>query len=399
MKLDFEHLYNHLPRYLCIALSAILLLPLLVLLILILIYKCTTLLSYMKIDTYNQQDFIQRAEWLRRRVIVDPEQLMSAMPAAVGRHFQGEWAIYSLAMTTSSLTNISRLYPEYQETYRQDIKRMISITTSSTIQQYDAAQWGEYPLASLDGDKSHMTYLSLLAWMITNYKLIGGDDEYDYLLHSICETLNRRMLAAPDLNLESFPDAPIFIPDMLVTIVALHHYSRLYDGQYADIVACWMSKAKTEWIDQKSGLLAATITSQNHTGQYHVCSSYAGLTCYYLSFIDEDFARQQYDAMKRYFGREGLITGIREQSGEVPLLDFHIDAGPLLLGYSPSGTAFAIGCATYFEDWAFRNRLLRTAELAATTIYGRGERHYLLASYVPVGEAITLAMKTHFRPR
>ena len=241
-----------------------------------------------------------------------------------------------------------------------------------------------------------MSYLSLLAWMITNYKFIGGDTEYDELLHRICEALHRRMLAAPDLNLKTFPNNPIFIPDMMVTIVALHNYAQLYDGQYADMVQRWLDKAKTEWIDQRTGLLAATIYDQS-TGDFSVCGSYAGLTCYYLSLVDEEFAYQQYQSMKQHFASEGFITGIKEYKGRANWLDFHIDAGPLLFGYSPSGTAFAVGCATYYEDWQFRNGLLRTAELAATTIYGRKQRHYLLGSYVPVGEAITLAMKTHHK--
>ena len=383
----------------CAIILAILLLPIILILFPVLIWKSASFLTYIRVEKEPcKQDYVKRAEWLRRRIIVEPEELINAMPAAVGRHYQGEWAIYSLAMTTASLTNISKLYPEYKEVYIDDVKKMIDITMSPTIQEYDASQWGESPLESLDGDKSHMTYLSLLAWMITNYKCMGGDGQFDELLHRICEALYRRMQQTPELNLKSFPHTPIFIPDMLVTIVALNNYAQLYDGQYADMVERWIDKAKNEWIDQKTGLLAAMIYDKSTSkSKYSVCGSYVGLTCYYLSLVDEDFAYQQYQCMKKHFAQEGFITGIKEYKGRANWLDFHIDAGPLLFGYSPSGTAFAIGCATYFEDWEFRNGLLRTAELAATTIYGRKERHYLLGSYVPVGEAITLAMKTHHK--
>ena len=381
----------------CAVILAILALPVILILFPLIIWKTISFLTYIKVDKEPcQQDYIQRAEWLRTKVIVAPEELINAMPSAVGSHFQGEWAIYSLAMTSMSLVNISHLYPEYTETYQQDIKKMIDITMSPAIQAYDAQQWDESPLESLDGNKDHMSYLSLLAWMITNYKFIGGDAQYDDLLHRICEALHRRMLEAPDLNLRTFPRTPIFIPDMMVTIVALHNYAHLYDGQYADMVQRWLDKAKTEWIDQRTGLLAATIYDQS-TGDFSVCGSYAGLTCYYLSLVDEEFAYQQYLCMKQHFAQGGFITGIKEYKGRANWLDFHIDAGPLLFGYSPSGTAFTVGCATYYEDWQFRNGLLRTAELAATTIYGRKQRHYLLGSYVPVGEAITLAMKTHHK--
>ena len=383
----------------CAVILAVLALPVILILLPLIIWKTISFLTYIKVDEEpSKQDYVKRAEWLREKVIVAPDELISAMPSAVGSHYQGEWAIYSLAMTSMSLVNISHLYPEYTEVYRQDIKKMIDITMSPTIQAYDAQQWGESPLESLDGNKDHMSYLSLLAWMITNYKFIGGDAEYDDLLHRICEALHRRMLAAPDLNLKTFPDTPIFIPDMMVTIVALNNYAQLYDGKYADIVQRWLDKAKTEWIDQRTGLLAAMIYNNSKSkGKFSVCGSYAGLTCYYLSLVDEKFAYQQYQCMKQHFAQEGFITGIKEYKGRANWLDFHIDAGPLLFGYSPSGTAFAVGCATYYDDWQFRNGLLRTAELAATTIYGHKQRHYLLGGYVPVGEAITLAMKTHYK--
>lgn len=46
--------------------------------------------------------------------------------------------------------------------------------------------------------------------------------------------------------------------------------------------------------------------------------------------------------------------------------DLTIDAGPVLFNLSPSGTAFAVGAATYFNDVRVRNNFLRTAEIART---------------------------------
>ena len=74
-----------------------------------------------------------------------------------------------------------------------------------------------------------------------------------------------------------------------------------------------------------------------------------------------------------------------------------IDAGPILLNLSPSGTAFAIGSATYFNDMKFRISLLKTAEIAGHTVKWNKKRHYLLGDIALVGEAITLAMRTNYR--
>jgi hypothetical protein len=76
------------------------------------------------------------------------------------------------------------------------------------------------------------------------------------------------------------------------------------------------------------------------------------------------------------------------------MIGFDIDAGPILLNLSPSGTAFGIGPATFFNDTTTRKALLKTAELAGSTITFKDKSHYLLANIALVGEAITLAMRT-----
>ena len=76
------------------------------------------------------------------------------------------------------------------------------------------------------------------------------------------------------------------------------------------------------------------------------------------------------------------------------LFGLDIDAGPIIFGLSPSGTGFALGAATMCNDSKFRKQLLRTAEIAGSTISYNGKSHYLLANVALVGEAIMLAMRT-----
>ena len=68
--------------------------------------------------------------------------------------------------------------------------------------------------------------------------------------------------------------------------------------------------------------------------------------------------------------------------------------GQIIFNLSPSGTAFAIGCATSLGDMEFRSQLLKTAEIAGSTIRWFDKSHYLLANVALVGEAIALAMRT-----
>ena len=49
---------------------------------------------------------------------------------------------------------------------------------SSEIREYDRKRWwGEDALASLEGNHSHVSYLSILAWMMGEYKVLGGGNK------------------------------------------------------------------------------------------------------------------------------------------------------------------------------------------------------------------------------
>ena len=115
---------------------------------------------------------------------------------------------------------------------------------------------------------------------------------------------------------------------------------------------------------------------------------------YYLSLVDSGFAEEQYECLKKQFRQSFPFTGIREYHDKSCWFGMDVDAGPIILNLSPSGTAFAIGCATSLDDMEFRNHLLKTAEIAGSTIRWFDKSHYLLADLALVGEAITLAMRT-----
>jgi hypothetical protein len=110
--------------------------------------------------------------------------------------------------------------------------------------------------------------------------------------------------------------------------------------------------------------------------------------------IDKDFAKRQYECFKKYFKQTIPLKGIKEYHDRKCMFGFDIDAGPIIFNLSPSGTAFAIGCATTLGDNKFRKQLLVAAEIVGSTITYKGKTNYLLAKYALVGEAIILALKT-----
>lgn len=233
--------------------------------------------------------------------------------------------------------------------------------------------------------------------MICNYKQLTDNHKHDDLLHTICETMNRRILASECLNIQTYPGEPIYIPDMLVAIVALKQYSDFYNNQYISTVDQWVNKAKNEWIDNETGLLVSILnTDGSQYENMNIKGSYAALNCHYLTYIDEIFAKEQYDKLKSLFWKKGLISGLKEYHHKTYYFGFDIDAGPIVFELSPSGTAFFTGPATFFNDTKVRKSILTTAEIAGTTIKYKNKRHYLLANIALVGEAIMLAMRTHY---
>ena len=344
----------------------------------------------------EKKEIVRRANYLTAKVVSSPQQLLDEMPSGIGTQFQGEWALYTCSMTCAALANIAILYPQNKETAIKFIGQMIDIAMSEEIREYDKLRWGEDPIDGIYGDLSHISYYSHLAWMISRYKQIGGDGKYDGFYHTLCRSMNRRIRQSPILNLPTYPEEPIYIPDMLVAIVALHNYACQNNGEYSSTVKLWIERAKKEWTDKETGLLASFLVQNGNDAEIElpVKGSYSALNCYYLSLIDTEFAKEQYECLKKNFIRTFPFNGISEYHDRSCWLGLDIDAGPIIFNLSPSGSAFAIGCATSLGDMEFRSQLLKTAEIAGSTIRWFAKSHYLLANLALVGEAIVLAMRT-----
>ena len=344
----------------------------------------------------EKKDLIHRANYLTSMVCTTPQDLLNEMPSGIGEQFQGEWALYTCSMTSAALANIAILYPQNKELSIKFIGQIIDIAMSEEIREYDRLRWREDPLDGIYGNLSHISYYSHLAWMISRYKQIGGDGKYDDLYHSLCKAMNRRIRQSKSLNLPTYPGEYIYIPDMLVAIVALANYSSQYEGKYSTTVNMWVGRAKKEWIDRETGLVASFLEAYNDSVQIvlPVKGSYSALNCYYLSLVDPEFAKEQYDCLMKNYKQGFPFAGIKEYHDRTCLFGMDIDAGPIIFNLSPSGTAFTIGCATSLDDMEFRSHLLKTAEIGGSTVTWFGKSHYLLANLALVGEAIVLAMRT-----
>jgi hypothetical protein len=345
----------------------------------------------------EKKEIVRRANYLTAKVATSPQQLLDEMPSGIGTQFQGEWALYTCSMTCAALANIATLYPQNKETAIKFIGQIIDIAMSAEIREYDKLRWGEDPMDGIYGNLSHISYYSHLAWMISRYKQIGGNGKYDGLYHTLCRSMNRRIRQSSILNLPTYPGESIYVPDMLVAIVALNQYADTHKGKYRSTVKKWVAKAQKDWLDEKTELLASFIDENGSLYEdAPIKGSYSALNCYYLSLIDEAFAKTQYQQLKTLFWKEGVISGLKEYWDRTCYVGLDIDAGPIVFELGPSGTAFLVGSSTYFKDYNVRKEILATAEMAGHTIKIGKRRHYLLANIALVGESIMLAMRTNY---
>ena len=89
-------------------------------------------------------------------------------------------------------------------------------------------------------------------------------------------------------------------------------------------VGKWIEKASSEWIDQKTELLASFLEENNGEAQIvlPIKGSYSALNCYYLSLVAPRFAQEQYELLKKNFRQDILITGLKEYYDRTCLFDW-----------------------------------------------------------------------------
>lgn len=342
-----------------------------------------------------REDLIHRHAYLKETITIhnkeQPDKQIVISPT-----FQGEWALATCSMYSMALCNLGFLYPEFRSELMQEIQTLIERVLQKSYRQFDMDEWHEDPLDTLSSDNGHIWYLGHLNLMLTCHRLLGGDIRYDALTHKISEALARRIARDAAMIAQTYPNER-YIPDNSVALASLKNHDIAFGTQYHRIISKWEQSASQKLIDRQTGTLVFSI-SPGAMLRSRSRSSGAAFSLLYLFHADAEFFDRQYGQLKRSFGT-WLLPSVGCFPGAAALKENFdgswegdVDSGPVIFGYSPSGTGFGIGCARAARDSAFLSQLLLTAEIVGCSIDWNGQRHYLLAPLV--GEAIMLAMKT-----
>ena len=335
-------------------------------------------------------DLAARRAYLVSRLTVDP-RVAETMAAPDEGLFRGEWLIGTLSMTSAASTNMAFEDPVLLPRAREDVARLFDRALSPSTRAFDAQRWREDPLESLDGPHGHAGYLGHLALMLAANRLLGGDHRFDALHDRVAAALARRVHAAPSAHLETYP-GETYAMDNTVVQAALALHQRAAGGDHRAATARWLDFTRRHLLDPRTGLVSFALDAEGRPTQGPRGSG-AGWNSFFLPFVDEAFAAEQFAALEAHLVRDLPFggAGVREfPAGVAGVGD--VDSGPVLFGVSTSGTGFAVAGARHARDARLLGRLLTTAEIVGCTVQWRGQRRYLLVPLV--GDAIMLAMKT-----
>lgn len=341
-------------------------------------------------------DLLERAHWLINEIALEPQGLIDKMKEVSGHTHQVQWALSTCAMSIAALRNLMILYPENTNNFGTKLHDILKLMMSREFRFADTHEWHEDPLDSLAGDNSHIAYLSLLAWAMGNYRLATGDTSNDALHKDICEALVRRMKSVKSMNLPSYTDGTVVLHHMLFALLALKDYGNIHNHDYDELIAEWIEIQRHHFMDNRTGLLISKYRPDARKSRVSGTSS--ALNTALLCMLDPELGARQYRRFVKFFLTGNRFFGVKEYEKRKVSLSFDPNTGPLIHGVSTAATAYAIGASSVLGNWATREALLNTMDLLGKTVESKGMRHYKMSELFPVGEAVTLAMRTFTPP-
>ncbi|MDP2653468.1 MAG: hypothetical protein Q8Q08_05485 [Candidatus Omnitrophota bacterium] len=306
--------------------------------------------------------------------------------------FTGEWTLGTYSMAAAALTNIAMMAPETAEESAQAIARWIGICLTRDVFLFDEAAWGESPLEEtvLAGEDGHIGYYGHLNLMLGCYALLSPDGRFADLHGKISAAIARRMKKYPHRHVETYPGQN-YPPDNTVAAASLRIADMVSSPRYENLIEEWVSETRGLEVGPY-GLVTFQIDTLTGRPLQASRGSNNGWNSFYLALVDEPYAREQFLKIRKFLlKRAGGFAFVREYpSGHSFAGDR--DTGPVVGGIGATATAFTIAGAIREKDVGLRNDLLRSIELAGTTMTRDGQRRYAAAPIV--GDAIILAMKT-----
>lgn len=302
---------------------------------------------------------------------------------------EAEWPFMAFAYFGYACANLARLDDSFRTEALGEMRWLIEALQTPRMSGFVRPHFGE-PFGSGPLTPSvfvHGHFLSLAV----RYREVSGDARYDQQIHRVAGSLNQAFQASRQGILKSYRDM-WWISDNLPALSALVRYDRLFQRDTSAARQKFLQHVKAHYLDANTRLLCTYVdaeTVQQIQGARGISTMY-GL--HFLRDVDPVFATEQYQLAHRYFIREVFgVAAVREFPHEAEGFG-DIDSGPLIFGFGPSASGFAIPATAVMKDTATTKALLKAAVVAGLPELRAGELAYTIMP--PVGQAVILFGKT-----
>lgn len=331
----------------------------------------------------------QKARYLEH-IIQAPEGEASALTALDN----SEWALFSMAYSVYAFTNMAQFDPSFRTEAAQYTQLAIGHTLPGAIRY---AFQASAPHDNVADSVRSVLYLGHLNLMLGCHRLLHPASPYQALHDSLSATLYRRLSAAPDHCLESYPGG-VWVPDNTVALASLHLHSELTGSPYQAFCRQWVAYARQHLTDSATGLLLSKPTTCHQVAE-EPRGSHLGWSIFFLYRFAPAYAAEQYQLYQQHFSANfGVVRLYHERAGAYETSLGDVDSGPLILGYSIPANAFAFGNAVALHDERNAQRLRRVITLGSQQVETAGETHYRVRfielPVSPLAEALLLHAET-----
>lgn len=284
-----------------------------------------------------------------------------------------EWGFFTLSFSTYALANLAAQQPELRAEAARTMRQAVAVALAAPMQQ-PYHELGDNQLAgyALPGSVLYLGHLNL---MLGCLRQLEPGTAYRPLHDSLSARLYRELEASPAGNLASYPNR-YWVPDNTVALASLALHSSLTGSPYQRAGARWVARARRQWLDPATGLLASMVDAAGQPSEAPR-GSHLGWSIWFLARFDSAFARQQYWRYQAAHSTNlGALRLYREQPGRYDTGAGDVDSGPLILGYGIPATSFALADAVALRDWRNAQRLRRVVGLGSREIVANNELRY-----------------------
>ncbi len=308
-----------------------------------------------------------------------------------------EWKLFSLSFSTYALTNIAFI----DTTFKEDVIELIDSAIQKTLTDkiYKCYFGKENPVSPNINSTGSILYFGHLNMMLGCYRLLSDDIKYNEINDKLSESLYSRFMKSEFMCLQSYYNS-IWIPDNTVALASLKLHSQNTGSEYEKICKKWIDFAKTNFVDNETGLLCSTINTGTGEKLEEPRGSMIGWSIFFIYRFDKTFAKEQYENYRTKFSKNlGILRLFRERYKNKKT-DYYgdIDSGPIILGYSIPANAFAFGDAVATEDLRNAKRLHRLIKLGSKKEKLNNEIKYktrfIDMEISPLAEALILYFET-----